>query len=292
MKKAMLILSLASMLAFVSCSEFKTTDTGLKYKFFVKNNDAAKPDMGDVLSVEMTYKMEGADTFLFKSKEHKDEGQKLMLVKPVYKGDISEGLAMMHVGDSAQFFVNADSFYMRNVGMEKTPAFVKPNSKVVFNIKLVAVQKKADFEKEQKEKREKMQAMMEARKASEPDSIKIYLNDNKITVQPTKDGLYYVETQRGAGAKAMSGKTVQVKYTGRLLNGKIFDSSDGKAPISFKLGEKQVIPGWDEGISMMKVGGKAKLLIPSSLAYGPNGAGPMIQPFSPLVFDVELVDVK
>ena len=59
---------------------------------------------------------------------------------------------MMHVGDSAQFFVNADSFYMRNVGMEKTPAFVKPNSKVVFNIKLVSIQKKADFEKEQKKK--------------------------------------------------------------------------------------------------------------------------------------------
>ena len=64
----------------------------------------------------------------------------------------------------------------------------------------------------------------------------------------------------------MSGKTVQVKYTGRLLNGKIFDSSEGKVPISFKLGEKQVIPGWEEGISMMRVGGKAKLLIPSSLA--------------------------
>lgn len=185
MKKAMLIFSLASMLAFVSCSEFKTTDTGLKYKFYVKNADAQKPDMGDVLTVEMTYKMEGADTFLFKSKEHKDAGQKLMLVKPVYKGDISEGLAMMHVGDSAQFFVNADSFYMRNVGMEKTPAFVKPNSKVVFDIKLVSIQKKADFEKEQKEKKEKMQAMMEARKASEPDSIKIYLKDNKINVQPT-----------------------------------------------------------------------------------------------------------
>jgi FKBP-type peptidyl-prolyl cis-trans isomerase len=248
--------------------------------------------MGDVLTVEMTYKMEGADTFLFKSKGHKDEGQKLMLVKPVYKGDISEGLAMMHVGDSAQFFVNADSFYMRNVGMEKTPAFVKPNSKIVFDIKLMAVQKKADFDKEQKEKREKMQAMMEERKANEPNDIKKYLSDNRINVQPTKSGLYYIETLRGAGVKAADGKTVQVKYTGKLLDGTIFDSSDGKAPISFKLGSKQVIPGWEEGISMMRVGGKAKLVIPSSLAYGPNGAGQTILPFSPLVFDVELVDVK
>ena len=137
----MLILGLAGMLAFVSCSEFKTTDTGLKYKFFVQNADAQKPELGDVMTVEMTYKLEGADTLIFDSKKHKDAA-KLMLVKPVYKGDISEGIAMMAIGDSARFIINADSFYIRNVGMEKAPDFVKAESKIVFDIKVKSIQKK------------------------------------------------------------------------------------------------------------------------------------------------------
>ncbi|NTW31396.1 MAG: peptidylprolyl isomerase, partial [Bacteroidetes bacterium] len=220
------------------------------------------------------------------------ETSRLMLIKPVYKGDISEGIAMMHLGDSASFIINADSFYFKNVGVKTLPEKIDSGSKLVFEIKVISIMKKAEYEKEQKLRMEKMTAMMEERKKKEPEDILTYVKENKITVKPTATGLYYVETKRGTGVKAESGKQVFVSYTGKLLDGTVFDSSEGKAPISFKLGTKEVIPAWDEGVALMRVGGKAKFVIPSNIAYGERGAGNVIMPYSPLVFEVELVDVK
>lgn len=111
--------------------------------------------------------------------------------------------------------------------------------------------------------------------------------------QKTASGLYYVVETEGTGAQAQAGKTVSVHYTGTLANGKKFDSSlDRGQPISFTLGQGQVIKGWDEGIALMKVGSKIKLIIPSELGYGPNGAGGVIPPNATLVFDTELMEVK
>ena len=109
----------------------------------------------------------------------------------------------------------------------------------------------------------------------------------------TSSGLEYIEIEAGTGAQAVAGKTVSVHYTGKFPDGKVFDSSISRGePISFQLGAGRVIKGWDEGIALMKVGGKAQLTIPSNLAYGERGAGGVIPPNATLVFDVELVDVK
>jgi len=109
----------------------------------------------------------------------------------------------------------------------------------------------------------------------------------------TSSGLEYTEIQPGTGEQAVAGKTVSVHYTGKLTNGKVFDSSIPRGePIAFKLGAGQVIKGWDEGIALMKVGGKATLTIPPELGYGARGAGGVIPPNATLIFDVELVSVK
>ncbi len=109
----------------------------------------------------------------------------------------------------------------------------------------------------------------------------------------TSSGLEYIEVEAGAGAQAVAGKTVSVHYTGKFQDGKVFDSSIPRGePLSFQLGRGNVIKGWDEGIALMKVGGKAQLIIPPALAYGERGAGGVIPPNATLVFDVELVDVK
>lgn len=109
----------------------------------------------------------------------------------------------------------------------------------------------------------------------------------------TESGLRYQIIQEGTGAKAEKGQTVSVHYKGQLPDGTVFDSSYKRnQPIDFALGVGQVIKGWDEGIGLLKVGDKARFVIPSDLAYGSAGAGGVIPPDATLVFDVELVAVK
>ena len=111
--------------------------------------------------------------------------------------------------------------------------------------------------------------------------------------QKTESGLRYQIIQKGNGTKAEKGKKVSVHYQGALENGQVFDSSyKRKQPIDFQLGVGQVIEGWDEGIALLKVGDKARFVIPSYLGYGSRGAGGVIPPDATLVFDVELMDVK
>lgn len=106
----------------------------------------------------------------------------------------------------------------------------------------------------------------------------------------TNSGLRYKILQKGNGVQAQKGKTVSVHYKGMLLDGSTFDSSyTRKEPIEFTLGVGQVIAGWDEGILLLKVGDKARFVIPSDLAYGSRGAGGVIPPNAILIFDVELM---
>jgi FKBP-type peptidyl-prolyl cis-trans isomerase len=109
----------------------------------------------------------------------------------------------------------------------------------------------------------------------------------------TPSGLRYKILQEGNGRKAEKGTMVSVHYKGQLLDGQVFDSSyQRKQPIDFTIGIGQVISGWDEGIQLLKVGDKARFIIPSNLAYGSTGAGGVIPPDATLIFDVELMDVK
>lgn len=111
--------------------------------------------------------------------------------------------------------------------------------------------------------------------------------------EETPSGLRYKMIQEGKGAKAEQGKEVSVHYEGSLLNGQVFDSSYKRSePIDFQLGVGNVIPGWDEGIALLKVGDKARFVIPSDLAYGSAGAGGVIPPDATLIFDVELMGVS
>jgi FKBP-type peptidyl-prolyl cis-trans isomerase FkpA len=96
----------------------------------------------------------------------------------------------------------------------------------------------------------------------------------------------------GKGAEAVAGKKVTVHYTGKLTDGKQFDSSVGKEPFTFTLGAGEVISGWDKGVAGMKIGGKRKLTIPPEMAYGTTGAGSIIPPNATLMFDVELLKVQ
>lgn len=128
----------------------------------------------------------------------------------------------------------------------------------------------------------------EARKAAEAEMDKLAAGFLK-----TENGLRYQILQKGNGVKAERGKTVSVHYKGQLADGTVFDSSYKRnEPIDFTLGVGQVIAGWDQGIQLLKVGDKARFVIPGDLGYGSAGAGGVIPPNATLVFDVELMDVN
>lgn len=144
----------------------------------------------------------------------------------------------------------------------------------------------------------------------EDETIAKYVQDNNLDATKTESGLYYVIEQRGNGPQIETGDQASVHYAGYLLDGKLFDTSrkdiaqdnnifsqqrdemGGYAPFNLQVGVGQVIPGWDEGLSLLRQGDKAKLIIPSPLAYGSRGAGADIPANSILVFDVEIVEVS
>jgi FKBP-type peptidyl-prolyl cis-trans isomerase len=117
------------------------------------------------------------------------------------------------------------------------------------------------------------------------------LGVNIAAMTKKNDNLYVQDLVVGTGAEAVVGRTVRVTYSGYLISGSRFDSNVGGSPFSFVLGGGQVIAGWDQGVVGMKVGGKRRLVIGSSLGYGRQGSGP-IPANATLVFDVEVLNVQ
>lgn len=137
------------------------------------------------------------------------------------------------------------------------------------------------------------ETVREQRMAAEREAKRAELDKLSAGFEETQSGLRYKIIQNGNGKKAHAGNKVSVHYKGQLADGTVFDSSYRRnQPLDFQVGVGQVIPGWDEGICLLHVGDKARLVIPSDLAYGSAGAGGVIPPNATLIFDVELVDAK
>ncbi len=276
----LLIASFANAQKAVKYSKSKTT--GLSYVMH-KSNKGSKLKLDDVVTLHIKY-VTSKDSLVFDSWKMGKPVQ-LKITKAAFKGDLMDGLTLLTVGDSASFLINADSLFTKTFAAPR-PSFIDSNSFLNFTVKIISSTTEAALKAEEL-KAEKDNAM------KENEVIAKYIADQKITPSKTSTGLMYIISEPGTGEQATAGKTVKVHYTGRLLDGTKFDSSlDRNDPIEFKLGQGMVIKGWDEGIALLKVGGKALLIIPSNLAYGSRGAGGVIPPFAPLTFEVELVSVQ
>lgn len=136
-----------------------------------------------------------------------------------------------------------------------------------------------------------------AQRETDDKLIREYLSTNNVDmgeVIKTNSGLYYLKLEEGTGAKVESGDNVEVHYTGTLLDGTKFDSSVDRNEtfVVRPVGAGRVIPGWDEGLKLMKVGEKARLYIPSHLGYGRRGSPGAIPPNAVLLFDIEVISIQ
>ena len=256
----------------------KDRATGIYYQFFGDIHDtAAMPKTGDL--VGMLFSLRAGDSVLIPMSPNE------MLMDSLYEGDIYAALRMMHVADSTSFILDGKEFFKHFMQDTIYPFGDAP---LYFDVKLYGQMPAAQFQ----QMRAEYENMLKEKQAAEADSIRAYIDKNKIKVQPTPEGIYIITTKKGTGAQPEPMQDVTVHYTGKFLDGKKFDSSvDRGEPFTFTLGARQVIPGWEVAVSKMHVGDKATVLIPSDYAYGERG-NYGIPPFSPLVFDIELLSVS
>lgn len=261
-------------------------ESGLYFIEHVKGS-GKKPKETDIVKIH--FKVSDLDGKVFFSSIDQGEPMRWEAGKVFDNEGATEALNLMSVGSKAMAIVPSSLGF----GEQGRGQMVAPFTTLLYEFEMLSIQTKAQFDKEQEDEQRKAEAEKNKAKGEELGKLNNYIKSNKITVKPTASGLYYIETLAGTGEKPVVGKKVKVHYTGTLLDGQKFDSSvDRGQPFEFVLGQGQVIQGWEEGIAMMKKGGKARLVIPSSIAYGPDGRMPTIPPSATLIFDVELIDFQ
>ncbi len=286
------VLSLVASTSFAQEKGFtKLPNSCLEYKIVKDAPGTKKAVEGSVITMHIRTMVN--DSSLFDSyKMNNNEPVPAQVTKPTFNGDVMEGIAMLTAGDSAVFRAPTDSVFRGG----QMPPFVKSGEKVTFQVKMVTVKTKAEYDQEQANAASKQMAI-------DDKAIQDYLKAKNLKATKTASGLYYVITQKGTGDNAKAGQKVNMNYTGTLIDGTPFDSNvDPKfshvQPFEFGLGAGQVIKGWDEGIALLNKGAKATLIIPAPLAYGSrampgNQNNPKgIPANSILIFDVELMDMK
>ena len=214
------------------------------------------------------------------------QGQQFQIFvpKPTYEGCFYEMLTLMGEGDSAEVSVVADSFFLKSMGNE-LPDFITPGSKLRITIKMVSVVTRKEYDERMVE---------EAKHADEFQmaSIEKYIADNNLQMKKTSSGMYYQFPLKGFARRAALGDSVMVHYTGYFLDGKIFDSSIPRnEPFTFKVGTEHIIQGWNEALQLMSIRDRILIILPYQLAYGEKGGG-LIPPFTPLIFEIELLNIK
>jgi peptidylprolyl isomerase len=243
----------------VNEADSTTTDTGLKY-YDLQIGDGPGVEEGEVVSIDVTAWLTDGT----KIGSTIDTGQSVVFAAG--RGQVipgwDEGVMSMNVGGQRQLVIPSDLAF----GAQGVSPTIPPSATLIVEMQLNSVS---------------------------PGSPLAPATVDPADYTTTDSGLQYYDLKVGDGASPQQGQQVTVQYTGWLTDGTKFDSSiDRGQPFTFVVGMGQVIPGWDEGVMSMNVGGQRQLVIPSDLGYGPQGYAGVIPPNATLIFEVELLDVK
>ncbi|QPH38779.1 FKBP-type peptidyl-prolyl cis-trans isomerase [Pedobacter endophyticus] len=309
MKGKSIFFVFAVALGLSACNKFEKGEGGMMYKIY-SSEGKPKIQEGDYVKlngIETVETTTNPDSVMVNTYDN-ERPAFFAITKSMFPGDLTSGLKLLGEGDSAVFKLNLDS--MEKYSGQPNPKNLKSRI-ATFTIKIEKVlhkgndpdsifdaKKRLFFEAEYK-------GLIEKNKIVEPAKIKKYIEENDLKVNTAPSGLRYIIERPGNSERATLLDTVVMNYTGQFLNKKsngqlnVFDTSDAKVardagifsesvqyvPRNLPLG--QLPQGVIQGIQMIGVGGKIKMILPSKLAFGENGGGPF-NPFTPLVFDVEL----
>jgi FKBP-type peptidyl-prolyl cis-trans isomerase FkpA len=286
-----------------SCQKSRVTEKdGIEFTYIKEGSE--KAPNGDFLLYNLEIST-AKDSVIYSTLNQPFPGYLMANDSMTAQNGMDEIFLNLKKGDSITFKTTAKIIFNGNY-----PEYLKEND--VLTVKLGAFDIKSDsamqafymevMMAEQAKSAEKAKVLV----VEEGKKIEAYAAEKGLKVQKTENGLYYVIEKEGTGEATTPGTTMYVNYAGYLMDGTLFDTSwpeiaksnnifnEGRPyePLPVNVGMGQVIPGWDEGLMLLKKGSKAKLLIPSPLAYGESGAGSLIPANSILIFDVEVADVQ
>ncbi len=296
-------------LAACSTGSEKTARNGLTYTV-VEEGEGETSQQGEYIVLNMRYKDQGTDSVWY------DTGDEMPQLIQNMDSAWMAGNKMVQVifsemkaGDSVVFEVTAGELF-QNTWNQSLPEGVNADQIIEFQVGCQQILKQEEIMAWMQEQNDKRRVMMESQAeeqfVTDTEIIEEYLAENNIETTKTESGVFIEMLEEGNGTEANAGDSVSVDYTGYLLDGTFFDSSNEEVarennmyqegrpyePFTFVLGRGAVIKGWDDGLAELQAGDKARFYIPSTLAYGPQQRGAVIGPNSILVFDVELVEVK
>lgn len=199
---------------------------------------------------------------------------------PASHPSFSSIFKQMKKGDRVNIVISADSFYKYTINAP-LPSYIKPGDSLRFYIKVHDIMNEPEFAAKEYAKE------LEQTREDSLAAVKFLSQFQRIN--KTHTGLHYTVSKPGAGKQPVAGSKVTVKYRGYLMSGKVFESN--QQGFTFILGSKDVIAGWNEGIKLMREGGRFKFIIPPHLAYGGSGAN-IIPPYTTIIFDIDLISVE
>lgn len=310
MKKSLMLI-LAASIGLAACNNFEKGPSGTLYKIH-KSGGKEKIKEGDYVKFDVV-QYDEKDSLMYSTY---DASQPIVFQVPkkTYPGDMNDILTYFGEGDSASFKLDIDSMVAK--GGQPRPPELK-GKYIIFNIKIDKVLHKnaneADsvFSKRVGDFFQKdFAAATEKLKNNEEARIKNYISENNLKLTTSPSGLLYIISNPGTGPKPEMGDTVMTSYTGKFTNKKsngkdnIFDTSVAEkareagtfrplqqyGPRPLVVGE--MVAGMNEGLMMLGKGGKATLIIPSKLGWGENGARPVIGPYAPVVFELEVYEIR
>jgi len=284
------LIVIALLIVAIGCSNksskfpgFSVTDSDIHYKLVSLGDGAIKPELTNYITVNVAYRTISDSVFF--------QGLRKFQLNSANKlGTIDECFLMLALGDSASFYFPADSFFTKTLETS-LPKFINKGEMMRVDIKMLDIQTEKQYQFE----KEAFLHWINDFGDYEKVILKQYMDGEKLSITPTPSGLYFLPVRKTSGKSVVIGDTITVHFEGRFFNNKIFDSTKKRnEPFQFVYGQKwQVVEGLEEAIGMMKEGERSLFILPSKIAFGEQGSSTgIIPPFTSVVFDVELVEVK